>query len=583
MRLIRKSPEDEMKKKLNNPEGVTFVELLIVLIIFSIILLMTIPFIRSIDTAWNLGDKRAEIMQNARIALDRMAKRIENSTEIISVTAASDANGMIVVRNYDDVSTDTFSRNTVSSTLDWNSAALADNITSLKFTCYESDCITQTTDPKEIKAIDMEIVVTDPNNDIAPMKFYTRSFKRTDEVVVGMVAYGEGTVRTPRYRIWNGHTWSAEANALDMGGTIYWIALKACPLRNEFILGTVGSATDVNVQVYDGNSKTWGNLVEMTRTASINSRRCFDIAYESSTGNAIVVYGVNSNNPNYYVWDGSSWSGPTAIALGASGRPYWVKLRANPDTTSNEIILVTLDSANDVRAAVWNGSSWGSVQLMENNVGSSAYEDADVAYEPISKRAMVIWSQNGNVTPQYRVWSSGSWSAEYNATALTAQPRWIQLSPSSSMDSIVFGSLDGSSDVSANTFASIVSWGNDVRVEQTAEVATRRCFDVGFEAFDRTAIICWSLSSNHYIQYRLCSKNSNWPTTLTGPDLGNDIQIVALYPDFKTNDIMMGTITDDGDLEFTMWNKGSWGTPNKLCVNISTQLYEPFMFAYRKN
>jgi len=45
--------------------------------------------------------------------------------------------------------------------------------------------------------------------------------------VIGMIAYGEGTVQTPRYRTWDGSTWSVEYSANSVGGTIYWVVLRA--------------------------------------------------------------------------------------------------------------------------------------------------------------------------------------------------------------------------------------------------------------------------------------------------------------------------------------------------------------------
>ena len=52
-----------------------------------------------------------------------------------------------------------------------------------------------------------------------------------------MLAYGEGTVITPRYRTWSGSAFSLEGSAPATDDKIMWTVLKASPVANEMILG----------------------------------------------------------------------------------------------------------------------------------------------------------------------------------------------------------------------------------------------------------------------------------------------------------------------------------------------------------
>jgi len=64
---------------------------------------------------------------------------------------------------------------------------------------------------------------------------------------------------------------------------------------------------------------------------------------------------------------------------------------------------------------------------------------------------------------------------------------------------------------------------------------------------------------------------------MTGPDLGNDIQVVQLRADPLSDEITLGTITDDSHLELTLWTGSSWGTPNHVETSSSDLDCEPSM------
>lgn len=572
--------------RVEEESGLTLIELLVTTVLLATIVIIVAPFFRATFQAWQIGDRRAEIMQGARIGLERISQKIRGASQFISVTLPSDINGEIVILNADG-STDTFSRNAAKSTLDWDNESLVDSVSSLKFTCYKKDGTTTTPDPGEIKSVAIELIVTDEKNQALPIRLYSRVFRSTDEIVVGMLAYAEGTVQTPYYRIWNGNTWSAPLNdTADVGGgPIQWVVLKACPARDEFILGTLGADGDVNIQIYDGTTKTWGNLKEVTFSISAanDAYRGFDIAYESSGGRAIVVCENNVADPIYYTWDGV-WSDSKVLDLPTAGIPVWIKLYSNPDSTSNEIILTTLDVGLDVTAGIWNGNTWINTRSLETAAELYTAEDIAMAYERQSKRAMIAWSDGARTTggPQYRFWTPG-WSAEFDASGFATtgdEPKWLQLSADPSSNRIAMGALDASSDVNVNVWSGAV-WGTNVEVDASVEAHTKRCFDVAFERSGTQAMAAWSKSATHNVKYRLWSSVSNWPAELNGPNVGNDIQVLSLYQDPFSDDIFMATLTDDYDLELTKWNGSGWDTTNKLSLNLPVLLQEPFMFAYK--
>ncbi|KXS41224.1 MAG: hypothetical protein AWU59_2210, partial [Methanolobus sp. T82-4] len=216
-----------------------------------------------------------------------------------------------------------------------------------------------------------------------------------------MAAYydSSGGSGSPRYRTWDGSDWSGEESANYVEGRPYSIVLEANPMNSEFIMGTGNDNYVLNVQVWDGSS--WNGITQLTDGLSSYSTRGFDIKYEQKSGDAIAVYGdgywsewrgwryqyTGYSSPRYRIWDGSSWS-PESTVDGSNfgaGDISWVRLEANPN--SNEMVLVTLDDERDMRAQIWDGSSWDNQVILTDNAVTASYQCFDVMYEQDSGRA----------------------------------------------------------------------------------------------------------------------------------------------------------------------------------------------------
>jgi Domain of unknown function (DUF2341) len=236
-----------------------------------------------------------------------------------------------------------------------------------------------------------------------------------------MVAFGEGTNQSPRYRLWDGSTWSATSSAQSVGGQISWTVLKASPVRNEYILGTQDLSSDLNVQVYNGTTGTWGNLTELTPAMPSTDRRGFDIAYQSVTGNAVVAYCDGDADPSYAVWNGTSWSATSTIDLQFNVNCNWIKLAASP--SSDEITMVAqADSTNttsDFEAQVYLNNTWGNTYTAgANTAAEEFFERMAVEYEDSGDEAVVVMGNGGTANFVGATWNSitQTWTAFANRT-----------------------------------------------------------------------------------------------------------------------------------------------------------------------
>jgi len=54
------------------------------------------------------------------------------------------------------------------------------------------------------------------------------------------------------------------------------------------------------------------------------------VVYEESSGDAILVAGDGTADPNYYVWNGTSWASGVDINIPTTGIPTFIKLAAKP-------------------------------------------------------------------------------------------------------------------------------------------------------------------------------------------------------------------------------------------------------------
>jgi DNA-binding beta-propeller fold protein YncE len=72
-------------KRLPNKTGITLVEVLLTVGVLGLILAAMVPFIRTVHTSWNLGDRRIQLQQNARVGLDTLSRITRQTAKIISI------------------------------------------------------------------------------------------------------------------------------------------------------------------------------------------------------------------------------------------------------------------------------------------------------------------------------------------------------------------------------------------------------------------------------------------------------------------------------------------------------------------
>jgi hypothetical protein len=179
----------------------------------------------------------------------------------------------------------------------------------------------------------------------------------------GIIAYGEQNI--PRFRRWNAKAFGGEESAKAAPSGINWIVVKSSPIDpREKIMGVLSSNDCLYIQTWDGNS--W--VLEWSTYLGRSDVRNFDIAYEKS-GDAIVVFGDNSDQLKYRKRIYGVWSTANQRVANLPGTPTWIV--AEPDPTSDDIMVAVVDSSFSIVAIRWDGKrdEWKDQKIMSPGTG----------------------------------------------------------------------------------------------------------------------------------------------------------------------------------------------------------------------
>lgn len=391
-----------------------------------------------------------------------------------------------------------------------------------------------------------------------------------------MTAYYDSNSNSfPRYRQWDGSLWSNEASARTVSSQIRWIVMQSNPVRNEIILGTLDTDYDLNVQLWDGIS--WGTVQEISTNEDSYNRRGFDFAYEQISGDAMVVYNKNNDVPKYRLWNGSAWSNEASVNSSNAGTDSirWVRLIAKPN--SDEILLAYLDYAYDLRAQIWNGSAWKSVQVITTSASTRNYQSFDVVYEQGTGNAKVVWGESNSI--KYSTWNGSSWSTAGTIFSDT-NPYWIKLASDPNSSNILMSEQNVDNDIYVSAWNGS-GWSPKLEIENNTGSYSKRIMDVAFEGISGKGVVVWGDQTTNP-KYRTWN-NSSWSSEFSASNhSGDNTQWVQISPDPFSNKIFLMTSDLDNDINIQQWNGSVWSTPSEIETSSSSS-YESFDLIYQKH
>ena len=318
-------------------------------------------------------------------------------------------------------------------------ATLTDGSTTgtITSTVAETKTITATLNPGA-----SQVVVTQ----VATVTFVA-DFLADDDI---LLHYAEGTETAIRQRIWDvgTKTWGAESTVPTSNQPIMWVVTKNRPTGGGFekIMGILAAPASVpTLEVMSWNGASWSQDFSKTGIVAGNEdKRGFDLDYEASSGDRMIVYSDNTNNPLFRSENSGAWSTETAIFSTPPGSAavLWVELVVRPGT--NEIALAYGDGNRDLHVVIWNGTSWDTANAatLTINMTNSVQKVFDAAFETSSGDLMVVWGESQS---KYATKAAGvsTWSAVGSINApVSGAADFVDLASEPGTDRIAGGFFD---------------------------------------------------------------------------------------------------------------------------------------------
>lgn len=411
-----------------------------------------------------------------------------------------------------------------------------------------------------------------------------------------------GGGRTPQYRNYDGTSWDASASQLgDSGSPLRHVRVAYSTVSSRLLEKIVVTLSDdgyLDAYVWDGTSWIENyNIGRVWTVAPWGANRPYDIAYEKTSGRALLVYGNVLTDPtrdlSYRIWDGSSWSDEYYIddTTGHAGHitVSFVDLATNPVGGSNQIGLIYIDSTNsDAVAKIWTGSGWASEQEITGTVSITTEEAITIAYEQISGNLIAVAGQGSFVA-----WSryTTSWSTpetfDINPGAGGAM-NWLVLKADPSSDRLMLLSLDASGDACARDWTGS-GWGIATILDSWMETTSTRALDGDWEPTGSKFVAVGGNRNVDPISYKTWTPAGGWSPSATNTwftyrGLTTDQRWVQVRRDQRgvgTAKLWIGTIDDGSDLVLTRWDGSGMGGQIELTNNVGTLTYESFEIEFQ--
>jgi hypothetical protein len=424
------------------------------------------------------------------------------------------------------------------------------------------------------------------------------SITTPSNAIVGYRSNSGNGENYPKSRAYDG-SWSSEVELDDSGNKVLYVRVVYSTIMeryNEHIVATLSDDGSLDAYVFNGTSwlhTSFGNMKNM-------DKRPFDIAYEGTSGEAVIVYANdiqdNTKDLSYRIWNGTVWSNEYYINDLSNNNDdceyTWINLVTNPLNGSNEIGLVGIDRGeNDAHAIIWTGSDWINWQEITGLVSDRDRECVALTYEYSSGNLMAVAGQGSQI-----VWSSysvGSWGTpsffDINPGS-SDDMRWLSLKSHKVTGSnrIMLLSLDRATDACANDWDG-TSWGTARRLDGRLETNNRRCFDGDWEPFGEKFLAVAGDSGRDYLSYKTWTPSGGWdPSNVNNwysyTGLTTDqrwIQVRADQRGVGNAVILIGSLDDGRDLVITTWDGTTMTDQIEVTSDMGTDTTEAYDIVFQ--
>lgn len=310
----------------------------------------------------------------------------------------------------------------------------------------------------------------------------------------GVLIYGQSGNSLPQFRDYVSATnsFSAVRNTIvGAAGMLFTVRTNPLTTKQEAVAAYVKSGT-LRVLCTDGANwyEEWTQSV-----GGADATRRFDIAYETNSGDVMVLYsrGVATTNelgyrtkPGSLGCGSSNWSAAATLdPARTSGAVHWVKMASDRRANYDNIAAIWADANSDLSAMVWNGGAWENepAAALETSLETAAaaqdVESFAVETESLSGDLLVVWGHSAGadgvngVRYATAAWTGGSpahtWGGVVNPVNFYDDATSLDLAANLGSDEMVFASIgNAGSDLQAGYWNG-AAWANSANLDTSAQ------------------------------------------------------------------------------------------------------------------
>jgi hypothetical protein len=384
----------------------------------------------------------------------------------------------------------------------------------------------------------------------------------------------------PNYRTWHDAVWGSEYKSVSVGNKVAnWIELEGSVSRTELVMGAGTLSDDVYLSVFDGTD--WASTLQLA-TSSDSTHKGFDIAYESVSGDAIVVTSEGADTSlRHAVWDGSSWSVPVDTPVISAGQAEWVVMEADPK--SDEIMIGVYTDTPQIELFCWDGTTMNNLGVIEAAPPAATSKGLEIAYERTTGHALIVYGEAGSDNLKYRIWDGVTLGPELNGPLIKGDPGWILASSDPTSEYIFVGCARPS----ANQLVCSVWDGNNWITINILTSALAQpggaSFDVAWESSGNAVLMAWADAGYTNIRYAEWTKGTLLTSVVPadGPKGTGSPVIVALEPVRGSDRIALMLSDDFDDIYGSTWSGTAFidDPAIALATDVSSQTALPIDLA----
>src|SRR5216117_3211460 len=430
---------------------------------------------------------------------------------------------------------------------------------------------------------------------------YHESTTTSEEAIAYRSNTGTNTVSSPKTRSWDGSSWGSEGEQSTATSPIRAVRVAPSPMSSSWrIIVTESDDGWLEAYVCTPTCTVTNNIGQVWSTAPGTPERRFDVAYENTSGDALLVYGVLSTDPThdiaYRTYSGGSWGAEQYLDdPGHATDVQYTQIDLASKKGSDIIGMIggddTFDEAN---AWIWDGTAWGSYTQITGTMQSPNYRQVALAWESSSGNLLAVAavaSSNDIISKEYSAsWSGTSQFTCASGSGMTKHTYWISLkaNPLPTANDAVLGLVQENYDLNTCYWTGS-AWANWVQHDTDYDAVQTRAFDFAWENSGSKGLLVWGTSrttGGGQVTYKTFTAPNTWGAQSNAAMGSGFDQWVQLRTNpFSGTVKILGAVLDSNRLLGALkWDGSTFtviGANTFSADDGATAAYESFDLRYR--